>query len=53
MALEYFRMLFNEFLSKDLDIVTYEALLIILDSKYAVCMVKNGKDTKHKIHISR
>ena len=24
-----------------------------MDSNSAVCMAKNGKDTKHKIHISR
>ena len=30
-----------------------EAPLIVLDSKSAVCMAKNGKDTKHTIHIAR
>ena len=27
--------------------VTQEAPLIVLDSKYAMCMANNGKDTKH------
>ena len=30
-----------------------ETRMIILDSKSAVCMDKNGKDTKHARHISR
>ena len=30
-----------------------EAPLIVLDSKSAMCMAKNGKDTKHTIHIVR
>ena len=47
MDLSYFRMLVHEFLNKDTYIVQEEALLIILDSKSAVCMAKNGKDTKH------
>ena len=46
-------MLIHELLNKDLYIVTEEALLIVLDSKYAMCMAKNGKDTKHTRHISR
>ena len=33
--------------------VPKEALLIVLDSKYAMCMAKNGKDTKHTRHITR
>ena len=49
----HFRMLIHESLNKDLDIVPEEYLLIILDIKYAVCMANNGKDTKHKRHISR
>ena len=27
--------------------------MIVLDSKSAICMAKNGKDTKHTRHISR
>ena len=27
--------------------------MIALDSKYAMCMAKNGKDTKHTRNISR
>ena len=45
-------MLINKFLNKDPDIVPEEDPIIILDSKSAVCMPKNGKDTKHKRHIS-
>ena len=33
------------------DIVPEEAPLIILDSKSAVCMDNNGKNTKHTRHI--
>ena len=51
-GLAYFRMLIHEFLSKDLDIVTEEAPIIILDSKFAVFMAKNGKDTNHTRHIA-
>ena len=46
-------MLIHEFLNKDTDIVPEEAPLIILDGKSAMCMDKNGKDTKHKRHIAR
>ena len=53
MALAYFRVLFREFLNKDPDIVSEEASLIILDSKSAVCMAKNGKDINHTRQISR
>ena len=38
-------MLINEFLNKDPDIVPEEYPLIILDSKYDVCMAKNDKIT--------
>ena len=44
-------MLINELLNKDPDTVPEEAPIIILDSKYAVFMYKNGKDTKHTRHI--
>ena len=47
MALAHFRMLINEFLNKDPDIVPEESPLIVLDSKYDMWMDKNGKDTKN------
>ena len=53
MSLAYFRMFLHEFLNKDPEIIPEEAPLIILDSKYPVCMAKNGKDTNNKSHISR
>ena len=53
MALAHFRMLIHELLNKDPDIVPKEAPLIVLDSKYAMCMAKNGKDNKHTRHIAR
>ena len=53
MALAYLRMLINELLNKDTDIVPKEAPLIVSDSKSAMCMAKNGKDTKHTRHIAR
>ena len=46
-------MLIHELLNKDPDIFPQEDPLIILDIKSAVCMDKNGKDTKHTRHISR
>ena len=45
MPLAHFRMLINEFLNKDTDIITEQVPLIILDSKYYVCVARNGKDT--------
>ena len=33
--------------------VPKEAPLIFLDSRSAICMAKNGKDTKHTRHIAR
>ena len=33
--------------------VPKEAPLIVLDSKYDMCMANNGKDTKHTRHIAR
>ena len=53
MGLAHFRMLIHELLNKDPDIVPEEAPLIVLDSKYAMCMAKNGKDTKHTRYIAR
>ena len=53
MALAHSRMLIHELLNKDPDLVPKEAPLIDLDSKYAMCMAKNGKYTKHTRHITR
>ena len=53
MALAHFRMLVHELLNEDPDMVPKEATLIVLDSKTAMCMAKNGKDTKHTRHIAR
>ena len=53
MALAHFRMLIHELLNKDPEIVPQEAPLIVLDSRYAMCMDKNVKGTKHTRHIAR
>ena len=53
MALSHFSILIHELLNKDPDIVPEEDPLIILDSKSAICMSNNDKDTKHTGHISR
>ena len=53
MDLVHLMMLINELLNKDPDIVREEAPLIVLDSKSAMCMAKNVKDTKHTRHIAR
>ena len=53
MDLEHFRMLNNELMNKDSDLIPEHSPLIILDRKTAVITVKNGKDTKHTIHIPR
>ena len=53
MALAHFRMLIRELLNKDPYIVTEEAPFIVLDSKSAMCMANNGKDTKHTRQIAR
>ena len=53
MDLSHFRMLIHDFLNKNPDIVPEEASMIVLDSKYAMCMAKNGNDTKHTRHIVR
>ena len=52
MALANSRMLIHEFLNKDTDIVPEETPLIVLDSKSAMCMAKNGNYTKHTRHIA-
>ena len=46
-------MLMNEFLNNNTYIFTEEEPLIILDSKSAVCMDNNCKDTKNTRHITR
>ena len=53
MALAHFRMLVHELLNEDPDMVPKEAPLVILDSKSAMCMAKNSKDTKYTRHIAR
>ena len=53
MALAHFRILINELLNKDPDIVPEESPLIVLDSKSDMCMSKSGKDTKHTRHIAK
>ena len=53
MALAHFRMLIHELLNEDPEMVPKEAPLTVLDSKSAMCMAKNGKDTKHTRHIAR
>ena len=53
MALAHFRMLIHELLNEDPYMVPKEDPLIVLDSKSAMCMANNGKDTKHTRHISR
>ena len=52
MALSYLRMLVYELLNEDPDMVPKESPLIVLDSKYSICMAKNGRDTKHTRHIA-
>ena len=53
MPLAHFKMLIHEFLNKDTDIVPKEAPMIVLDSKSAMCMSKNGEYTRHTRHIAR
>ena len=53
MDFAHFRILIHELLSKDINMVPEEASLIIFDIKSIVCMVNNGKDTKHTRHIDR
>ena len=52
MALAHFRILNHKLLNMDPYIVPEEASLIVLDSKAAMCMSKNGKDTKQTRHIA-
>ena len=53
MALAHFRMSIHEFLNKNAHIISEYAPLIVLGSKFDMCMAKNDKDTKHKIHTTR
>ena len=53
MALAHFRVFIIELINEDPDMVPKEALLVVFDSKSAMCMAKNGKDTKHTRHIVR
>ena len=53
MALSHFRMLIHELLNEDPDMVPEEDPLIVLDSKSAMCMANNGKDTKYTRHVAR
>ena len=47
------RILVHELLNEDPDMVPKEDPLIVLDSKSAMCMANNGKDTKHTRQIAR
>ena len=40
-------------MNKDLERVPEEAPLIVCNSKYDMCMAKNGTDIKHTSHIAR
>ena len=53
MDLVHFKMLINELFNKDQDINPEESPLVVLDSKYAMFMAKNGMDTKHTRHTAR
>ena len=53
MDIAYFRMLNITLLNKYIDVVPYQASIIILDIKLAICMANSGKDIKHTRHISR
>ena len=53
MDLAHFRMLVHELLNEDPDMVPKESPLIVLERKSAMCMAKNGRDTKHNRHIAR
>ena len=53
MAIAHFRVLVHELLNEDTDMVPKEVPLIVLDRKSAMCMAKNGSNTKHTRHIAR
>ena len=46
-------MLIHGFFNKDPYIVPEEAPIVILYSKSAMCIAKDGNDTNHTRHISR
>ena len=51
-SLAHFRMLINELLNKDTDIVPEESPMIVLDSKSDMCMTNNGNDKNtHKANF--
>ena len=45
------RMIKNELVNKDTDVVPEQALLIVLDINSYLCMSKIDKDTKHTRNI--
>ena len=51
--LSNFKMLMNEMINKDPDVVPYQALLLLLDINSAVCVDKNSNDKKHTRHMAR
>ena len=53
MALAHFIMLVHELLNEDPEMVPKKTPLIVLDTKSAMCIDNNGKDTKHTRHIAR
>ena len=53
MGLAQFRMLFHEMLKHDPEIVPEGDPLIVLDSKFAMCMDNTGNYTKHTRHVAR
>ena len=53
MDLAHFSMINNYLLNKDPYVVPEQSTIVILDSKSAIHMAYNGKDTKHTRHISR
>ena len=53
MALARFMVIINDFLNKGPDIVPYEVPLVLLYSKFSMCMANNCKYTKHTRQISR
>ena len=52
MYLAHFRMISNELLNDDLDVIPEQTTVIILDIKSDLCMAKNGKYTKHTRYIA-
>ena len=48
----HFRILNNELFNKNPYVFSEQSIYIILNIKLAMCMAKNGKDTKHTRHFS-